>query len=249
MSLSPARLVFCAALLYPAASLAAVWQVDVLIYNDREAQNGLLTELPAEVRAPQHPRLLDIEDEAELRGAGIRLLPEAQFGLQQQWSRLLNSKRFEPILQRSWLQQDPPASNGPALRIHFGAPIPLETTAGSYYGDQAAGLQQPRYFGDTAPAESSEPELVYTLDGSISLLLSRFLHLETDLAWTQADRDGVLGSYRLNESRRMRSGELHHLDSPRFGLLVQVRKTDYESLVPTFNTAPGNEPAPDTAGQ
>ena len=47
----------------------------------------------------------------------------------------------------------------------------------------------------------------------------------------------------------MRSGELHHLDSPRFGMLVQIRKTDYESLVPSFNTAPGNEPAADTAGQ
>ena len=249
MSLSKVRLVFCAALLAPAAGFAAVWQVDVLIYNDREAQNGLLTELPSEVSAPQHPRLLDIEDEAGLRAAGIRLLPESQFGLQQQWSRLLNSKRFEPILQKTWLQQDPPAKNGPALRIHFGAALPMDRAPSNYYG-AAEAPEQALYFGDTQPAiADSEPELIYTLDGSISLLLSRFLHLEADLAWTQADRDGVLGSYRLTESRRMRSGELHHLDSPRFGMLVQIRKTDYESLVPNFNTAPGNEPAPETTGQ
>ncbi|MFA7593929.1 MAG: CsiV family protein [Thiohalobacteraceae bacterium] len=57
------------------------------------------------------------------------------------------------------------------------------------------------------------------LDGTISLALSRYLHLNADLIYA----DPSVGTpVALREVRRMRSGELHYLDHPRFGVLVQV---------------------------
>lgn len=55
------------------------------------------------------------------------------------------------------------------------------------------------------------------VDGTVRLYRARYLHLEADLLLTA---DG--GRFRLKESRRMRSRELHYLDHPRFGLLVMV---------------------------
>ena len=57
----------------------------------------------------------------------------------------------------------------------------------------------------------------YGLDGSLTLIRERYLHLAVDLALTSA------GSvYLLDETRRMRSGELHYFDNPRFGVIARV---------------------------
>jgi len=78
------------------------------------------------------------------------------------------------------------------------------------------------------------------LSGTLKLILSRYLHIETDLLYREkADGEQDLfqlaqqqdGSerqhslyrvYRLEQSRRMRSGELHYLDHPVFGMAVKV---------------------------
>jgi hypothetical protein len=70
----------------------------------------------------------------------------------------------------------------------------------------------------------------YELNGSITLIRERYLHLAVDLALTSP------GSvYRLDETRRMRSGELHYFDNPRLGVIARV--TPYGS----------DEPAPEDA--
>lgn len=62
------------------------------------------------------------------------------------------------------------------------------------------------------------------LSGTVSLALSRYLHLTADLRLTETD-SGI--SMTLRETRRMRSGELHYLDHPRFGVLARI--TPYET--------------------
>lgn len=57
------------------------------------------------------------------------------------------------------------------------------------------------------------------LDGTVSLARSRYLHMAVDLIYVDPNSGIPL---QLRETRRMRSGELHYLDHPRFGVLVQV---------------------------
>lgn len=57
----------------------------------------------------------------------------------------------------------------------------------------------------------------YELDGSITLIRERYLHLAVDLS---LDSPGA--RYRLDETRRIRSGELHYFDSPRLGVIARV---------------------------
>ena len=85
----------------------------------------------------------------------------------------------------------------------------------------------------------------YPLDGTVKIYLGRYLHIETDLILTlpveakkslplprqqfiQESAESIfekpLGkqSYRFKTHRRMRSKELHHLDHPKFGLLINI---------------------------
>ena len=93
-------------------------------------------------------------------------------------------------------------------------------------------------FGDAPdPVELGEPISLYQLDGTVQLYSRRYLHLALDLRWTQLIDGGTapagellpettLRSFRLQESRRMRRGQLHYFDHPRFGVLVEVNRLE-----------------------
>lgn len=92
-----------------------------------------------------------------------------------------------------------------------------------------------------------------TLEGTVQVSLSRFLHLAVDLLLRTPAPDALPAaqtvevaapaasatSFRLTESRRMRSQELHYFDHPRFGVIAQI--TPYH---PPVIEAPVDAPPP-----
>lgn len=54
--------------------------------------------------------------------------------------------------------------------------------------------------------------------GTLLLTRSRFLHVWPELHYTTQDMGGA--TYTMQDHRRMRSGELHYIDHPMFGLLI-----------------------------
>lgn len=164
---------------------AETYRMDLIVFVDRYAatESGTPMQLPdlAGAILPDNP--------AALQAAGIHLLPDAAFGLQSEWQRLRNSKRFEPVVRLAWTQPDPPSASGPALRVRWGTPNASGTTP---------------------------------IDGRVMLLLvNRYLTLDADLLYGSGN-----SSWRLDERRRMRRDELHHLDSARLGILARVTKAD-----------------------
>jgi hypothetical protein len=80
-----------------------------------------------------------------------------------------------------------------------------------------------------------------TLAGSIRLIRERYLHLDIDLTLSSS---GSL--YRLDEMRRIRSGELHYFDNPHFGVIAKVTPYDPGESPPQAATGAGTAtPAPD----
>ena len=57
------------------------------------------------------------------------------------------------------------------------------------------------------------------LEGTINLHQKKYLHLTVDLQF-----NSLKGLAKLEESRRLKSKELHYLDHPLFGMLVRVVK-------------------------
>jgi len=69
------------------------------------------------------------------------------------------------------------------------------------------------------------------VEGSVRLVLERYLHLDADLqlvagraagASAYSDAPGSVPVYELREQRRIRSGELHYFDHPHFGMIALV---------------------------
>jgi hypothetical protein len=74
---------------------------------------------------------------------------------------------------------------------------------------------------------SAQGSAHYGLDGSITLIRERYLHLAIDLTLTSPT-----SLYRLNETRRMRSGELHYFDNPHFGVIARVTPYGSDETAP-----------------
>lgn len=170
------------------------YRVDVIVFLDRHASTEGGQPLPGRNLPPG----LQLDDGLGLVQARISLLPEDDFALSQQWRRLDNAQRYEPLVRLSWLQDNPPEKNGPRLHIEDGAVVT--------YGE-----------------DGSTP--ILALSGSIALEMGRFLHIDADLRYVSSE-SGAPRIYPMRERRRVRRGELHYLDSPRLGLLARVVRTD-----------------------
>ena len=98
------------------------------------------------------------------------------------------------------------------------------------------GLAQLVYTGEL---EQTGPDRGELLIGSVTVDLRRFLHAHIDLYYRdgESDRVAVDGGLapldapaqrwvHVQQSRRMRSGELHYLDHPRIGAIIRIERFD-----------------------
>jgi hypothetical protein len=78
------------------------------------------------------------------------------------------------------------------------------------------------------------------LSGLVKVTRGRFLHLDTDLLLRDA---GSPATYRVQLSRRMRSNELHYIDHPRVGIVIQATRVERPAVADNPDPAAG-EPLP-----
>lgn len=107
------------------------------------------------------------------------------------------------------------------------------------------GWRQPGLPEDKAVAVKIDKGPDQRLSGTLKLVLSRYLHINTDLIYREPLSGGAATAfnstaedassfslepryqaYHMKQSRRMRSRELHYLDHPLFGMVILV--TPYE---------------------
>ena len=69
---------------------------------------------------------------------------------------------------------------------------------------------------------------VAQVEGAVTLILGRYLHIRSDLLLRMPALTGEhhWNEVRVQERRRMRSRELHYLDHPLLGMLVQITPVD-----------------------
>lgn len=188
-------IVLLCVLLAPASAFADAYRVDLIVFLDK-------TESPAEfgrsVQVPDTARTLDPANAAALKSNGIEILPDDQFALTDSWQRLKTAKRYQPLIRLAWLQKNPPAERSVALRLKWGDGLSVNH------------------------GEGRGASLVHPVDGSVALLLGNYLNLDVDLAYTQRGTDAAPSTWRLREKRRMKRDELHHLDSPKLGVIARI---------------------------
>lgn len=235
--------VLCVAGIVPAYAADQWYAVELIVFAQRHPDAG------NEVW-PDNPGMPDITSAQDIpivadKDAPLQPLPPDQFKLQAEAQKLTDdSNDYEVLLHTGWLQPGLLREKGIPIHIHTAVPAATDTTS----APTSAGAAAP-----TEPGSAQAPRL----DGVVTLTLSRYLHLDVDLvlrgqpeevsAPTTPGNDSFFGTaptqmriplYRLNESRRMRSKELHYFDHPMFGVLAIVTPYDLPAATPAPAAAP-----------
>lgn len=192
------------------AAFAQDYDVEVLVYAALHAD-------PGEERWPAPATLPDTERALRPGEAGTRSLGSAEGSLQAIAEAMRRSSQYRPLLHWRWRQ--PGAARGQTQPIHLQIPAgtrtPLTEIAPNASKQAMQRLKSNLELGVQGPPDQP------LLDGTVTLTVTRFLHLAADLLYIDPDTGLPL---QLKESRRMRLNELHYLDHPRFGVLARVSR-------------------------
>jgi hypothetical protein len=179
----------------------------------------------------------------------FKTLPQNRFQLQPEEKLLTNTNQYRILLHTAWIQpgMDPTA----ALPVHINRTFLTDTPVSHTLTPSSPGMPPANL---PPPAGATQTRSV--LDGYIKIILTRYLQADVDLVYktdlplsdqtmltspaTNAGASTLPSAttaipmtqpviYRLTESRRMRSKELHYLDHPVLGVLLLI--TPYEGKV------------------
>lgn len=241
---------FCLATMLPAYAADQDqnqwYNVELIVFAQRHPETG--NEVwSANPGTPDLSTAQEIPTQA-VPGAALQPLPPDQYQLQADEQKLTENGNYEVLLHTGWRQLGVPREKGIPVHIHTALPAASDTAPAA---------------GDAAATATPAPTAMPRLDGVVELTVLRYLHLDVDLLFrgppttpsTNSDNStgGFFGIappkpqvqiYRLSESRRMRSGELHYFDHPMFGVLALVTPYNPPAAAPATPTTPGAAAAP-----
>ena len=194
----------------PLAVAAQEYDVELLVYANLRGDD-------AGERWPMPKTLPATERSINLGEAGTRALDSSPRELQAIAEAMRRSSQYRPLLHWRWRQ--PGWSGRQAQAIHLQIPAGADTPLTEVRGTASKQLMQ-RLKNDLELGASTTPDLPL-LDGTATVLVTRYLHLAVDLLYIDPDTGVPL---QLKESRRMRLNELHYLDHPRFGVLARISR-------------------------
>ncbi|MFQ5469017.1 MAG: CsiV family protein [Gammaproteobacteria bacterium] len=163
-----------------------------------------------------------------------QLLPESEFTLGSLVSKLESSPKYEVLKHLAWRQPALSKEKAFAIRVSNESVAPdTPALTSEPVLEPVDQMQQPE---PVKTGASENPEMY----GTIKVVLGRYLHLNVDLIYKIEKQDPVsfnlfefeqgqindFQPFRLRESRRMRSGELHYFDHPKFGLFAIITPYD-----------------------
>ncbi|MCM8855220.1 MAG: peptidoglycan binding protein CsiV [Candidatus Thiodiazotropha sp.] len=215
------RLLFCTLLVHPlvsqaendqAAASQTWYQFEVLIFERIAPGAGSTEGWSSNPGRPQPKHATWLSKGSPMRDnkpIAFRALPAEERALNNAWGAMRRSRDYRPLYHAAWRQ--PMKDPKHAQQIHFSL-LPAD-------GGQASDLNLPK------------------LEGSLKFGIQRYLHLDVDIALhkavsgnaTQSSSDDFnfgpsFKHYRLQDSRRMRSGKLHYIDHPVIGLLTIAKR-------------------------
>lgn len=174
------------------------WEANVLPQYDH---NAIRLGNPADVPAGARNNLVN----AASHGAWKLHPRNNNYPVAAAGRRMSGSGHYRTLFYGRWLQPISSASHSLPLYVQGGKSLAARTQL-SMPDDQVTATQLPE------------------LQGTIKLTGSNLLHLSTNL-WFATNRNGKRIFSHIDESRRLKSGELHYLDNPLFGVLIRVTPT------------------------
>ena len=198
--------------LLPSLAAAIDYQIEVVLFENVRAGQAA----GASLYVPRLGNAIGLNSD-KAREMRYELIEEPQM-LIDHAQKIRNSGEYRLLRHFAWRQPGLDARSTRAIRINVGKGInvyiPQEYTQYNRFVPAATG---PTF------SEGSREITTTTVSGVLEVSLGRFLHLDARLVYTDPDTGR---SYRLDQSRKMRSRELHYIDNPKFGMLVRIIPLD-----------------------
>ena len=236
------------------------YTVEIVVFENRAAGAGDTERWPDDPGTPDYTHAItlvpvagDATAEHPASAASSQPLPyqildEDQMQLTRLVERMASSQDYRPLLHIAWRQPTSKSGDSPPVRISTLPPATEGETAATSEDSAPAAATTETTNVDGPQAESSETAADRpgaTLEGTIDLSRNRYLHLDVDLLYRppaapqsaglfsifQADQPRIT-AFRLHQSRRVRSKQLHYFDHPRFGLLTVVTPVELTTPEP-----------------
>lgn len=198
---------------------AADYRVDIIVTLNRAAAPDVAQTHGRKAGPLVLQGAIDMDDRQGLQRAGIRLLPDKLFGLDDEWRKLRDSG-LQPVYRASWQLEPRPTAT--AVRFHDNLRYQVHSTID---------LATQRPVG-TAVFEK------YRLDGALLVQQSAGLRVTLDLDYTlpvnappvdypasQATivvTPAELATLSLQTEKRVNRGQVHYFDHPLLGVLLKV---------------------------
>jgi len=199
--------VLASALLLSSNVLAIDYLIEVVLFEtvagrDQEA-GGLYY--------PKSERSVNLNGDAAAQ-AGFAIVDEG-LTLTENAASIAASSRYKLLRHIAWRQ--PGLDEDSALPVR----ISLGNTSTVYLPEDLGPYEEFIPASATVKEDRTLEVKTSTINGTIKVRLGRFLHMETLLVYTDVESQQ---GFRLSQSRKMRSRELHYIDNPRFGLLTRI---------------------------
>lgn len=190
----------------PAEASDRWFTVEMIVFDDLRNEGLQIEHWPAEPGEPSLRYAVSLTQPHEAEpGDAVRaysLMGPSEFSLDAVRGSLQRSARYRPFLHVGWRLRGLPRSAARPVRI------------GPELGDSDSGAVQD--VGGERP----------TVHGTVTVSLARYLQVDVDLLYRRPESgdaaapDTAPTRFRLVSERRMRSGELHYIDHPLFGVLM-----------------------------
>ena len=198
--------ILAAAFALPAGAAQRWFTIEIIVFEDLRSDSLHAEHWPLDPGEPSLVNAIELthlpEDAQDGGVHAYRLMKSSNLTLGEVRNRLRRSAHYRPLVHAGWRLPGLPRSA--ARPVHVGRSL----------DDSEARAAE-----GVGPGRSS-------VNGTVTVSLARFLQVDVDLlyhrpAGSEAAAPGSAPTrFRLVSERRMRSGELHYVDHPLFGVLV-----------------------------
>ena len=234
-------IVFIATILVATAATAKDYAIEIILFANKSGLYETAEQFAVNqvIPAPSNGILLEeIEPEelANLPNAQLpswRPLPAGEYTLNSVAERLKKSGRYRILQHVAWRQPVVDKANSKPIQIRAGRDFSGLFPERAYRSIE---------FGDTQNQSERDnfTTEVRELDGTINIVIGRYIHLYTDLVYRlprsnptelrdALEREQILVDYAVKSHRRMRSRELHYVDHPLVGVLIEATPIEEEN--------------------
>ena len=205
------------------------YAIEVVLFVNKSGLQQTAEQFPMHhfIPAPTDGIRLDDEENDTLWQA----LPEEDYILNNVVEKLKRSGQYRILKHLAWRQ--PVAERKDTLPIQISAGRDFTTS----FPERA--YKQIEFSDTTVNTDEQVNNKVFELAGTLTVAITRYIHVYSDLVYRlprtnplaiedALNRDQVLVDYAVNSHRRMRSRELHYIDHPLVGILVEATPIEEE---------------------